>query len=120
MMPIALENGISIDEFERSTFREVEHMIEAAQSKHERDFKSNVMLQYQMVDLIAASVGRLMDGKVKYPAIYEIYPTLFGDELATSIKEEQQRLENERLTAQWKAYAAGHNATIKPKTEGEK
>lgn len=120
MMPIALENGIGIDEFERSTFREVEYMIKAAQNKHQRDFKSNVMLQYQMVDLIAASVGRLMDGKVKYPAVYEIYPTLFEDELMISVKEEQQRLENERITAQWKAYAAGYNATVKPKTEGEK
>ena len=120
MMPIALQNGIGIDEFERSTFREVEYMIEAKQEIHEREVKSSILQDYQMVDLMAASLGRIMSDKAKYPEIYDIYPTLFGDELAESIKEDKQRLEDERLTAQWKAYAAGHNATIKPKTEVEK
>lgn len=120
MMPIALENGIGIDEFEVRTFRELEYMIKANTNAHNRKVKADIMLKYQMVDLMAASLGRIMSDKATYPEIYEIYPTIFGDELEKSIKEERQRLEAEQLTMRWKQYAMGHNATFKPKTEGEK
>lgn len=113
MMPIALDNGIGIEEFESRTFKEVEMMVTSNMRVHERNVKASIMQDYQMIDLIAASVGRIMSKDVVYPEIYDIYPTLFGSELADSIKQDRIRQEQERVSAEWKMFAANRNASLK-------
>lgn len=120
-MPIALSNGIEIREFENRTFREVEYTISAKKQAHENEVRAKVMLEYQMVDLMAASVGRLLSKEIKFPKVEDIYPTLFEQGIDVSMKEKRQEAENELLALKWKQYAIGHNEALrKSKTEGEK
>lgn len=112
MMPIALRNGITIDEFERRTFKEVTMIIEANFENEERKLKSETMLSYQMVDLIAASVARLMDKDAKFPNIYDIYPTMFGEELRIEQEEARAKAEAAQLTAQWAQFVNIHNSNL--------
>ena len=119
MMPIAISYGISIDEYERRTFKEIDIIIEAMGRKEEREFKALIMKDYQMVDLQSASISRLFSKDAKFPKIYDLYPTMFGD-LKESAEARDRNIEAQRLSAQWKHYAATHNASIKPKTEVNK
>lgn len=121
MMPIAIEHDIGIREFEELTFKEVGQIIEVRAKRREKELKNKLMQDYQMVDLMSASIGRLFSEKVVYPEIFDIYPTIFGEELAESVRQERLAREQEAITAQWKMFAEQRNSQLrKSKSEVEK
>ena len=61
------------------TKAEVERFLEGAVWR----MKQKAQFDYSLADLIGASIGRLFDNNVKYPTIYEVYPTLFEEEKNT-------------------------------------
>lgn len=107
-MPIALDNGIGIDEFEERTFAEINLMLESKARVRENELRNELSIKYQMVDLMGASIGRMFAEGVEFPEIYQIYPELFED--VESIREEQKaQAKMELEAAKWKLWAANHN-----------
>lgn len=117
MMPIAVRYNVGIEEFMDSTFREIEILIEARKEQEENQFRSSLMQDYQMVDLMAASLGRLIDKKAEYPKIFEIYPGVFPDEVEQAAKQAELARQQEYERAQWLFYVEQHNASLKKKKE---
>ena len=60
------------------TLAEVSRVIEAYNRRKRREDKDRAINNYILADLIGASVGRLFKGN--YPAIEEVYPSLFDEE----------------------------------------
>lgn len=66
------------------TKAEVERYIDGAVWR----IKQQAQFDYCLADLIGLSVGRLFNKNNSYPAIEEVYPTLFKKEIEESQQEE--------------------------------
>lgn len=76
------------------TIAEVSRYIEAYNRRKRREEKDKAINNYILADLIGASVGRLFKGN--FPAIEEVYPTLFEEE-TKRIQEQKEELSVQRF-----------------------
>lgn len=75
--------------------------------------KQQAQFDYSLADLIGASVGRLFDGEVKYPSIYEVYPHLFEEEKQAPEEEEESEIATTNSINNFLAFAMAHNAKMR-------
>lgn len=106
LQEIALYCGISINDFWDLTIAEIKLIVKVENQKTENRTKEEARKIYSLASLIGvafASNNPLCNGKVKYPKIYEVFPSLFEAE-----KPQQQdwRIAKERLLN----FANAHNA----------
>lgn len=88
------------------TIAEIQRYIEGATWR----LKSKAQMDYTLANLIGISVGRLFDSKASMPAIEDVYPSLYAEELE-KIKEEPKdddiMLKSQNRFMEW---ALRHNA----------
>lgn len=83
------------------TLAEISQVITAQRAK----IKTKAAMDYRLADLMAASLGRLVDDEVKFPSIHEAYPGLFE---APVPQYEDSKMLKERLLQ----FAIQHGATL--------
>lgn len=93
LLPRAIECGMEESKFWNSTLGEVQRYIEAYNKKYTDNYKRDLVLCHLTADLVCYSVGRLLSEDAKYPDIYDMYPTLFGEEIEQReiIREQQEK-----------------------------
>lgn len=72
--------------------------------------RQKAQFDYTMADLIAYSVGRILDDKANYPSIYDVYPTLFDEEAKQAQEEENNTMKS---VNNFMAFAMAHNKKTK-------
>lgn len=72
--------------------------------------KSQAQFDYSLADLIGVSVARLLDSKIEYPTLAQVYPYLFEEE----VEEEEQQLDTTTNSINnFLAFAMTHNAKMR-------
>lgn len=94
--------GVKLFDFWDYTYGELISIIKAMNEKEMLRMKQEAMNTYILADLIGASVARLMDKNNKYPAIHEVYPSLFE-------KPKPQQQDWQLTKARLLEYANAHN-----------
>lgn len=78
--------------------------------------KQQAQFDYSLANLIGVSVGRLLDGNIEYPTVYEVYPNLFEEEQQVAPEEEQEtEIATTNSINNFLAFAMAHNAKMKNK-----
>lgn len=72
-------------------------MIEAYNEKTKIEQQRQATEIYVLADLIAASVGRLLDKEATYPEIHQVFPTLFDAPVQQERENQQWLLMKERM-----------------------
>lgn len=72
--------------------------------------KERAQFDYTMADLIGFSVGRIMSSDQELPPIYEVYPSLFGEEIKEVQEEEKTTMKS---INNFMAFAMAHNRSMK-------
>lgn len=110
MLPNAIMCGIKMSDFWDYTYGELIIIIQAMNDKEMLRMRQEALNTYILADLIGASVARLMDKNSKFPAIHDVYPSLFEK---PQPKQQDWQLTKARLLE----YANAHN---KKRSEGKK
>lgn len=108
MLPFAIEAGVPVREYWLLTLYEINASIKGYQQR----LQTQATLDYIQADLIAASVGRLLDKKIKYPPKEKAYPALFKEDSRS------QKITTEVAKQRLMMFAAHHNE--KMRRNGEK
>lgn len=101
---MALDSGISEQEFWFMTFAEVDRAIESQKRKEQKQ----AIYNYKLADLIGYSCARVHNKSNKMPTIYEAYPNLFEID-----EEEEQAKKNELSVLRFKHFAQSYNTKFK-------
>lgn len=101
-----MEAEIDARDYWDMTYKEIIETIKAYNRRKKADMQFQASIQYRLADLIGASVGRLLDDKIKLPPIEEAFPTLFDDIIEKQTRKQQDwRIMKERM----KDFASQHN-----------
>lgn len=103
LFPFAVEAGIDARDYWFYTITEINTTVIG----YRKRLATKAAMDYRMVDLMGASVGRLIDKGVKFPSFKEAYPA-FQEEMNSGRSEPQEdyRIIKDRLLR----YAAANNA----------
>lgn len=104
LLPIAIQNDISFQNFWDMTYGEIELTIKAKRDKRKQELQETAMMHYRLADLIGVSCSRLMDSKVKFPELNQAYSFLFESD--QPIKKQQSWEDQKRILMQ---YTEAHN-----------
>ena len=92
------------------TLAEIERYCEGAEWR----LKQQAQFDYSLADLIGVSVARILDNKVEFPTIYQVYPHLFKEEIVETPTEEQEvDVATTNSINNFLAFAMKHNAKMK-------
>lgn len=72
------------------TLAEIERAIESKKRIKKIEAQEKAAFNYIQADLIGRSIARIYSSTANYPAISEIYPSLFDSEEITQKKQEQK------------------------------
>lgn len=75
LFPFAVEAGIDAREYWFYTITEINTTIIG----YRKRLATKAAMDYRMVDLVGASVGRLIDKSIKFPTFNEAYPAFQSD-----------------------------------------
>lgn len=106
MLQPAINMGLTELDFWDMTKAEIERYLEGALWR----MKAKAQFDYSLADLIGASVARLLDSNSEYPAIYQVYPHLFEEEI---IEEEKQDTATTNSINNFLSFAMKHNAKLR-------
>lgn len=96
------------------TLAEFNRLIESKQRVQKVEAQEKATYDYILADLVGRSLARAFSNSVKYPEIYEAYPSLFDKE-AIEDSREQRRME---LSAQrFKDFVESFNKQLKDKED---
>ena len=113
-LDIALDIGLTEQEFWCMTFAELNRAIMSHNRKEERkqkEFEANrAAYDYILADLIGRSVARLYSSTAHMPEVFEVYPKVFNDE---KIKEQREQKEAELSALRFRMFADSFNKRIK-------
>ena len=91
------------------TLAEVERYMLSYQRREEKRLKEKAMFDYKMADLIGFSVGRIWSKDLRYPEIFEIYPTIYPKD---EVIEQRERIRMENSIQRLKSFVNKHNKKI--------
>lgn len=77
--------------------------------------KTQAQFDYSLANLFGISVARVMDNKVSFPKIEEVYPELFREIVVP--EEKQEEIQTNNSMNNFLAFAMKHNARMKEGVE---
>jgi hypothetical protein len=89
-LDMALECGISEQEFWDSTLAEIERRLSSIKKIQDRNNKEKAYFIYSLSNLITISMARLYSKEATMPTLEECFPEFFNSEEIVQEKEEQQ------------------------------
>lgn len=89
---------------------EARRWLKAANIRTRDSLKMQAINSYNHVKLMTYAIARALGEKIEMPALYEIYPDLFGEEAKKEAEERRIKEQNERSINNFKAFAANWNA----------
>jgi C4-type Zn-finger protein len=103
---MAMDIGISEQEFWHMTFAEIVRAAECWQRKQKIRLQEKARLTYILADLIGHSVSRIYSQNAKMPTLNEAFPTLFD---TTAEEEKQSEAQAEMSALRFMQFAQAHN-----------
>ena len=108
LLPIGLANNISIFDYWNLTYSEIYLLVKTNQERIKLDLKNRAKMDYQQAQLIACFVSGMFKKDPEYPAIYDVYPSLFKEE-----KEQAEKIERIESINRLKEFSRKHNEKMK-------
>lgn len=109
----ALDMGITEKEFWNMTIAEIDRAAESYKRRYENEAKQRATFDYVLAQMISIGMNKAINGgDAEFPAIEEIYPTLFV-ERAVAKKESKNELKNMAFAIQLKQFSKQHNDKLK-------
>ena len=107
---MALDNGITEAAFWDMTPGEFERAVESKRRVDILEQQKKASFDYILAELIGRSIARIYSSSAKYPAISEVYPTLFDNE---DIQQKKQEQKVELSALRFKQFAKSYNEKFK-------
>ena len=102
----AINMGLTEFDFWEMTKAEIERYLDGALWR----MKTKAQFDYSLADLFGASIARLFNSNNEFPAIYQVYPHLFEEEV---IEEEEQDIAITNSINNFLSFAMAHNAKLR-------
>ena len=116
-LDIALDWGISEEEFWDMTLAELQRLLNSKKRTLIAQQKEKATFDYILADLIGRSVSRIYSSSSKMPEINKVYPTLFDSD---EIEEAIQKKKDELSAVRFKQFAENFNKRFKQKQQQQK
>lgn len=113
-LDIALDWGISEEEFWNMTLAEFHRLLASKKRTWMAQQKEKATFDYVLADLIGRSVGRNYSSSTKMPEINKVYPTLFDSD---EVEEAIQKKKDELSAVRFKQFAENFNKRFKQKQQ---
>lgn len=88
------------------TIAEIERVVESKQRLKKLEAQERASYDYILADLIGRSISRIYSSSAKYPAISEVYPTIFDSQ---EIQEKKREKQAEISAIRFKEFANSFN-----------
>ena len=112
MLNNALDYGISEHDFWNMTFAELDRLVDSKKRVDKLRAKERATYDYILASLMGRAFAASMDSKNNFPEIQEVYPSLFGKEIAKKEQQKQERLD--QLSAlRFRQFAQSYNKKYK-------
>lgn len=106
----ALDYGISEYDFWNMTIAELERSIASKKRVRKLEAQEKASYDYLLAELIGRSIARIYSSSARFPAISEVYPTLF-DNLEMEEKKKEKQMEASAI--RFKQFAQSYNQRFK-------
>lgn len=111
MLQPSINLGLAESDFWNMTPGEIERFCKGAIWRLEQQ----AQFDYILADLIGVSAARMMSSKVEYPAIEQVYPSLFKKEPEDIQKAKEEEIRIQNSTNRFMEWALKHNAKKRDK-----
>ena len=114
MLDRALDYGITEHEFWDMTIAEIHRAVDSKIRVRKQDLQEKAYFDYTLANLIAKGVSKVLGDKSEYPAIEQVYTTIFED----VIEERKEALEKKKIdlsALRFKQFAQTYNSNLKNK-----
>lgn len=110
LLDTALDNGISEHDFWNMTLAEIDRYMASRYRVKKQEAQDKATYDYLLAELIGRSIARLYSSTARFPAIAEVYPTLFDSQ---EIEEKKREKQMEASAIRFKQFANFHNKRFK-------
>ena len=105
-----MDIGVNEFEFWNMTIAEVKRAVDSFNRVEKGRLKEKATFDYIMADLIGKSVARIANANNEYPAISEVYPTLFD---GVAVQEQKQERKDEISSIRFQQFVQSFNSRYK-------
>ena len=98
------------------TIAELERVAESKKRLKRIEAQEKATFDYIQAELIGRSIARIYSSSASYPAISEVYPTLFDNE---EIQQQKQEMNAQLSALRFKQFAQSYNEKYKEVANGK-